>query len=153
MATLPYPWLYEQLVEHIPDAIIFADREGTIRLWNPGAEALFGYTASEAVGQNLDLIIPERLRRRHWDGYQKVMATGETRYGRELLAVPAVHRDGRRLSIEFSIALLRDDSGAVLGAAAVMRDVSERWQRDKELRERLAAAEAQLRRTEPQRAS
>lgn len=153
MATLPYTWLCEQLVEHIPDAIIFADREGTIRLWNPGAEVLFGYTAGEAVGQNLDLIIPERLRRRHWDGYQKVMVTGETRYGRELLAVPAMHRDGRRLSIEFSIALLREDSGAVLGAAAVMRDVSERWQRDKELRERLAAAEAQLRPMDPQQTS
>jgi PAS domain S-box-containing protein len=141
--------LCEQLVTNIPDAIIFADHDGIIRLWNAGAEALFGYSAAEAIGQTLDLIIPERLRGRHWAGYRQVMASGVTRYGRELLAVPAQHRDGQRLSLEFSIALLRDASGAVRGAAAVLRDVTTRFQEEKALRERVAAAEAQLRALSP----
>jgi PAS domain S-box-containing protein len=141
---LPAPaWLCQQLVAEAPDAILFADRAGVIRLWNRGAEALFGYTAAEAIGQTLDLIIPERLRARHWEGYHRVMATGVTRYDRALLAVPALHRDGRRISLEFTITLLRDETGTLLGAAAIIRDVTARWEREKALRERLAALERQ----------
>ncbi|MBX5491526.1 MAG: PAS domain S-box protein [Chloroflexi bacterium] len=129
------------LVAEAHDAIIFADREGVIRLWNRGAEELFGYTAAEALGQSLDLIIPERFRARHWEGYRRVMATGTTRYGRELLAVPGMRRDGTRLSLEFTLTLLRDTEGTVLGAGAILRDVTARWEEMRALRERLAALE------------
>lgn len=141
MSTSP-EWLYQQIVEGAPEAIIFADHDGLIRLWNAGAEAMFGYQAEEAMGQTLDLIIPERLRGRHWEGYHKVMATGVTRYGKELLAVPALRKDGTRISLEFSIILLRNETGEPIGTAALIRDVTARWQQDKALRERVAALEA-----------
>jgi len=137
-------WLCQHIVEHAPDAIIFADREGIIRLWNSGAEVMFGYRADEALGRSLDLIIPEKLRGQHWAGYHEVMATGVTRYGREMLAVPGLRKDGTRISLEFSIALLRNGSGELVGAQAIMRDVTARWQQDKALKERLAALEAQV---------
>ncbi|MGE5190509.1 MAG: PAS domain S-box protein [Gemmatimonadota bacterium] len=133
--------LCREIVDGIPDAVIFADREGVIRLWNAGAERIFGYTAGEAVGRSLDLIIPEPMRQRHWDGYFRVIETGVTRYGTELLAVPGVRKDGARVSLEFSIALLRDGAAAG-GAAAILRDVTARWLKDKELRERIKALEA-----------
>src|SRR5262245_17193421 len=125
---------YRRLVDEMPEAVIVADREGAIRLWNHGAELMFGYSREDAIGRSLDLIIPERHRGRHWDGYRTVMATGTTRYGRELLAVPAVRQDGSRISIEFSITLLRDASGAIEGSAAVIRDVTARWERERTLR-------------------
>jgi PAS domain S-box-containing protein len=144
MAEHPPPSLAEEIVNATPDAVIFADREGKIRLWNAGAEAMFGYTAEEAIGQSLDLIIPENLRARHWEGYDRVMDTGSTRYGAgELLAVPAVRKDGQRISLEFSIALLRD-ADHVRGAAAVLRDVTARWQEQRELRRRLQELEAKV---------
>ncbi len=146
MATLGHDWLCRRIVEEAPDAIIFADRDGIIRLWNSGAEAMFGYEAEEAVGQSLNLIIPERQRQRHWDGYCQVMVTGVTRYGRELLAVPALRKDGARISLEFSIALVRNEAGAILGAATILRDVTARWQQEKAMRERLAALGAKERR-------
>jgi PAS domain S-box-containing protein len=138
--------LCQRIVAESQDAIIFADREGVIRLWNSGAEAMFGYRAEEAIGQTLDVIIPERLRQRHWDGWRKVMATGVTRYGREVLAVPATRRDGTRISIEFTIVVLRDESGKLLGAAATIRDVTTRWQQEKDQKQRLADLEARLKR-------
>jgi PAS domain S-box-containing protein len=134
--------LCRQIVEHIPDGVIVADRDGVIRFWNGGAEAIFGYRPDEALGRTLDLIIPERLRARHWEGYQRVMAGGQTRYGRELLAVPAVRKDGSRISLEFSIGLLREPDGSLSGTLAILRDVTARWERDKALRERLAALES-----------
>lgn len=134
--------LCRQIVEGAQDAIIVADRDGRIRLWNPGAETMFGYRAEEALGQSLDLIIPERLRERHWEGYRRVMATGVTRYGREVLAVPGVRKDGTRLSLEFTVVLLLDAAGAVEGVAAILRDVTARWEREKALWDRLAALEA-----------
>ncbi len=134
--------LCQRIVEGSPDAIIFADREGTIRLWNAGAEAMFGYRPDEVLGQSLDLIIPEKQRGRHWEGYHSVMATGVTRYGRELLKVPGIRKDGSRLSLEFSIQLLRDAAGQPMGAAAILRDVTERWQQERVMRERLSALEA-----------
>jgi len=142
MTTYTHEWLCQQIVEGTQEAIIFADRDGKIRLWNAGAEALFGYQAEEAMGQGLDLIIPERLRGRHWEGYHKVIGTGVTRYGKELLAVPAVRKDGTRISLEFSVVLLRDEAGEPLGIAALIRDVTARWQQEKALKERLAALEA-----------
>jgi PAS domain S-box-containing protein len=122
--------LFQRIVEDMPEAVVVSDRAGAIIFWNRGAEAMFGHSAADAVGQSLDLIIPERFRARHWDGYRTVMATGVTRYGQQLLAVPAIRKDGRRISIEFSIVLLRDDDDAPAGAAAVIRDVTARWERE-----------------------
>jgi len=145
MSTFSHTRLCQQVVDNTYDAIIFADHEGLVRLWNSGAEAIFGYTAEEALGQSLDLITPERFRARHWEGYYRVMETGVTKYGRgDLLAVPALRKDGTRISIEFTVVLVYDDSGGVLGIAAIIRDVTARWQRDRELREELAALKAQV---------
>jgi PAS domain S-box-containing protein len=136
--------LYREIVDHTPLAIVFGDREGIIRLWNSGAEAMFGYSAAEAIGKSLDLIVPEKHRPKHWEGYDRVMQTGVTKYGRELLAVPALTKDGRRISIEFNVALLRDDSGQIMGVAATISDVTARWEKEKALRARLAELEAKV---------
>lgn len=133
--------LLKQVVEEVPDAILISDREGIIRFWNRGAEQMFGYAAAEAVGQSLDLIIPENLRNRHWEGYRLVMVTGETKYKTGLLSSPGVRRDGSRISLEFSMTILYDQAGAVQGCASIMRDVTVRWQKEKELKERLALCE------------
>ena len=142
--NLDHERLYRNIIDHTSLAVIFGDREGIIRLWNAGAEAMFGYTAQEAIGQTLDLIVPEKHRAKHWEGYDRVMQTGVTKYGRELLAVPALTKDGRRISIEFNIALLRDESGQIMGAAATINEVSARWEREKALRARLAELEAKV---------
>jgi PAS domain S-box-containing protein len=136
--------LCQRIVEHTQEAIIYADRDGLIRLWNQGARAMFGYEDEEAIGQSLDLIIPERLRSRHWQGYRHVMETGVTRYGSETLAVPAIRKDGQRLSIEFIIVLMQDTNGNPIGTAALIRDVTIRWQQEKVQQERLAALEAKI---------
>ncbi|HET9078973.1 MAG TPA: PAS domain S-box protein [Trebonia sp.] len=143
-------WLAQAVFREASEAIVACDPGGTIAAWNGGAERVFGYPAAEAVGQSLDLIIPEKQRARHWAGYEKTMATGETKYGETLLKVPATHRDGRRLSIEFSVALLRDADGKIAGIAAVIRDTTERWAAERELRQRLAEAERRVRELEGQ---
>lgn len=130
-----------RIVESSPDGIIFADQDGIIRLWNAGAERIFGYTAGEAVGEMLDIIVPEKIRERHWEGYFRVMKTGETRYGTALLSVPGIRKDGSRVSLEFSVALIRDEDGALLGISAVIRDVTARWQKEREMEERLVSLE------------
>jgi len=137
-----HDWLCRKIVENSPMAIMFADREGKIRLWNSGAETVFGYMAKEALGQSLDLIVPERQRQRHWEGWDKVMASGVTKYGRDPLAVPAMRKDGSRISIEFNVVLVRADSGELAGVAAMVQDVTARWQKQKEMNTRLAALEA-----------
>jgi len=135
------PALFENIVRAAADAIVYADAEGVIRFWNAGAERIFGYAAAEAVGQSLDLIIPERLRARHWEGFHQVMKTGKSRYGAgDLLAVPAQRKDGTRLSVEFTIVPLRDPAGRMLGMAAILRDVTQRFNEMKALKEQLAAA-------------
>jgi PAS domain S-box-containing protein len=134
--------VFRWIVEAMPEAVVYSDREGIIRLWNRGAETIFGYRREDALGHTLDLIVPERWRARHWEGYRTVMRTGVTRYGREVLAVPASRSDGTRLSIEFSIILPKDRDGQVLGAVAIVRDVTIRWEREEALRKRLAALEA-----------
>ena len=133
--------LFRWIVESMPEAVVYSDREGIIRLWNRGAEAIFGYSQEHALGHTLDLIIPERWRARHWEGYRTVMLTGVTRYGQELLAVPASRSDGTRISIEFSIILPTDRDGKVLGAVAIVRDVTTRWKQEQVLGKRLGAAE------------
>ncbi len=136
-----HQWLCQNIVDQTSVAIIFGDRQGVVRLWNAGAEAMFGWTAAEAIGQSMDMIIPEKHRPRHWEGYDKVMESGVTKYGRSVLAVPALTKDGRRISIEFYVVLLKDDGGRVLGAAALIQEVTARWERDKALRARLAELE------------
>ena len=122
------------------DALIAADKKGVITFWNPGATRIFGFSEVEAIGQSLDIIIPERLRQRHWDGYDKTMATGESRYGEsDLLAVPAVRKDGTALSIEFTIMMLRDAGGGIIGIAALLRDVTRRFEEVRALKRQLAA--------------
>ena len=134
--------LAARIVEGSADGILFTDREGIIRLWNAGAERIFGWTAAEAVGQSMDMIIPDRLRARHWANWDRVMETGQTRYATDTLAVPALRKDGAPLSIEFTIQLVRDDAGKILGPVAIVRDVTERFRREKELRARVKELEA-----------
>jgi PAS domain S-box-containing protein len=125
-----------QLVRDLADAVVIADADGTIVFWNTGATTLFGWSGDEAVGQSLDLIIPDRLRGRHWDGYRRVMQTGETDYAGRLLEVPALHRDGRRLSVAFTVSLLpRPGETRPAGIAAVLRDDTERFQERRRFRE------------------
>ncbi|HXE97710.1 MAG TPA: PAS domain S-box protein [Dongiaceae bacterium] len=135
-------WLAGTIVTASSDAIMYSDRDGIIRLWNSGAEKMFGFSSGEALGQSLDLIIPENLRERHWDGYWRVMESGTSRYSTDLLSAPALRKDGTRISTEFSMVMVKDGAGAMLGVAAIIRDVSDRWQREKEMRERIRALEA-----------
>lgn len=141
VASATEEWLAAAVVKESAEAIVVTDPAGIILLWNDGAARIFGYSAAEAMGQSLDLIIPERLRERHWNGYFQTMATGYTRYGDKLLSVPATHRDGQRLSIEFSVALLRDDAGQIVGISAIMREITERRDAEKALRTKIAELE------------
>jgi PAS domain S-box-containing protein len=141
VASVTEEWLATAVVKESAEAIVVTDPAGIIRLWNDGAARIFGYTADEAMGQSLDVIIPEKLRERHWKGYFQTMATGHTRYGDKLLSVPATHRDGQRLSIEFSVALLRDDTDQIVGISAIMREVTERRNAEKALRAKIAELE------------
>jgi PAS domain S-box-containing protein len=123
------------------DAIVAADRDGITRFWNPGAERIFDHTPAEAIGRSLDLIIPERLRQRHWDGYRRTMATGASRYGAgDLLSVPSIRRDGTTISIEFTVVPLKSAAGEMIGIVAVMRDASNRFEEMRSLRCKLADA-------------
>jgi PAS domain S-box-containing protein len=131
----------QSLVEVAGDAIVAAATDGTIVLWNPAAKRIFGFSAEEALGRSLDLIIPERLRERHWEGYERVMRTGQSRYGTEVLRVPAVHKDGRKLSIAFTVAPMRSTDGKIQAIAAIMRDETARREEERALRQRLARLE------------
>jgi len=123
------------------DAVVATDRAGIIRIWSSGAERIFGHREDEALGQSLDLIIPERLRARHWDGFRQVIETDESRYGAgDLLSVPSIRRDGQWISVEFTIVPLKDEQGQMTGMAAVMRDVTKRFDEMKALRQKLAEA-------------
>ena len=129
----------DALLNGASDAIVATDVEGRITLWNPGAIRVFGFTPEEAIGQSLDLIIPEALRARHWAGFRHTMATGTSRYGQgDLLSVPALTRHRTRISVEFTIEMLHDAAHKVAGTVAVMRDVTKRFEELKELRRRAA---------------
>jgi PAS domain S-box-containing protein len=126
-----------------PDGVLYANGDGTITFWNAGCERIFGFSAQEALGQSLDIIIPENLRKRHWDGFHHTMATGTSRYGDgDLLSVPGLTKDGRRISVEFTIAILRDEHRAPAGTVAIMRDVTKRFEEVRELRRKLAASQS-----------
>lgn len=124
------------------DAIIATDRSGTVTFWNPGAERIFGFAAAEALGQSLDLIIPDNLRARHWSGYNRVMTTGESHYGHgDLLSVPGLTKDGRRISVEFTIVMLKDPQNRPTGTVAILRDVTKRFEETRKLKRELADAQ------------
>ena len=130
--------LSQTILREAPDAIIYADARGIIRFWNHGAERVFGFAEADALGQSLDIIIPESLRARHWAGYSATMQSGSTRYGAgEILAVPAMRKDGRRISIEFTILPFRDVAGRMEGIAAILRDVTARFEETRALRRQL----------------
>jgi PAS domain S-box-containing protein len=133
----------EALIAGTPDAVILADADGTIARWNQGAARMFGYTAVEAIGRSLDIIIPDALRARHWQGYRETMRTGQTRYGDgQILAVPALRRDGSRLSVEFTIVPFLDPAGRMCGIGAILRDVTARFEELRALRKQIAARDA-----------
>ena len=133
--------LYRAIVEQAPEAIIFADRDGAIRLWNGGAETVFGHAAADVMGQSLDIIIPERLRRAHWDGFNHAISTGQQKYVNRVLTTRSMHKNGAKLYVDLSFALVRDEAGAVVGALAVGRDCTARYLADGALRARLAELE------------
>ena len=133
---------FEQLANVMGDGVVISDAKGDIIFWNAAAQRIFGYSSGEALGKSLDIITPERFRERHWDGYKKSMETGTTRYGTTLLTVPALHKEGKPLSIAFTVAMLTDSSGKVTGIAAVVRDDTERFQNDRVLKKRIAELEA-----------
>jgi PAS domain S-box-containing protein len=129
----------ERLVSGMSDAIIYADAEGVIRMWNRGATRIFGFAEAEALGRSLDLIIPKNLRERHWQGFHATMHTGQSRYGDgQILSVPAVRKDGTRVSVEFTIVPFTDDAGQMIGIAAIMRDATARFEELRALRRQLA---------------
>lgn len=131
--------LTRALLNRLPDALIVSDADGLISFWNSGAERIFGFTETEALGQSLDIIVPENLRARHWEGYEHTMKTGQTKYGAgDLLSVPAICRDGRRISVQFSILPLTDSEGELTAIAAIMRDVTSDFEARKKLRSELA---------------
>jgi len=131
------------LLAFMPDAVVYSDAEGLIRFWNAGATRIFGFTEAEALGQSLDIIIPPNLRERHWQGYRETMRTGQTRYGEgQLLSVPALRKDGARISVEFTIVPFLDEAGRMAGIASVMRDATARFTEMRQLRQRIAELEA-----------
>ena len=132
---------YQQAVEALGDAVVICDRDGVIRFWNAAAERLFGFAPTEALGSSLDLIIPERFRERHWAGFTGTMATGQTRYQHDVLRVPAMHKDGRTLSIAFTVGLLLAAQRTLTGLVAVIRDETKRFAEERDLRKRLAELE------------
>ena len=134
--------LARAILETPSEAIIATDQDGLITFWNPGAERIFGHPAAEAVGQSLDIIIPERLRAAHWKGFSDVIRTGESRYGTgEVLSVPGIRRDGERISLDFTIVMLNGVDGSIVGMAAILRDVTARFEELKGLRRRLRELE------------
>lgn len=139
-ASLDIDLFYWTLVNNAPDAIVYADVGGMIRFWNGGAERIFGYPASEALGKSLDIIIPNELRARHWEAYGETMRTGKTHYGAgEVLAVQASRKDGMPVPIEFTLLPFHDRHGRVLGVAAILRDATRHVEQTDALRKQLAA--------------
>ena len=132
------------LLQQAPDAVIFAGRDGLVQSWNPAAEALFGYTAEEAIGQSLDIIVPERFRDAHWTGYDRALAAGDTKYRGQSLPTRAQRKDGEQIYVELSFAIIHDAGGEVIGASAHARNIHERYIEERDRRKRLAAAEHRL---------
>ena len=147
---MTHPVDFAALINAIGDAVVISDPEGKITVWNPGAARLFGYSEAEALGQSMDIIIPERLRKRHWEGFDRSMATGTTKYGHDLLRVPAIDKQGGALSIAFTVAMLFGADGKVSAIASVIRDETQRFADERALKKRVADLEAQLAARAPQ---
>lgn len=120
-----------RILDDIADAVIYSDRSGTIRRWNRASTALFGFASDEALGQNLDLIIPEHLRAAHWKGFEAALASGAMKLSGRPTLTRALHKSGRKLYIEMTFALVRDAGGNVQGSVAMARDVTERVERER----------------------
>ena len=132
------PGLVDAILATASDAIIATDRSGVISFWNPGADRIFGFSAEEAIGRSLDLIIPDNLQARHWAGFNRVMETGESHYGHgDLLSVPALTRSGRRISVEFTIMMLKDEKNQPTGTVAILRDVTKHFEESRQLKRQL----------------
>jgi PAS domain S-box-containing protein len=144
MSTTEQPGLAEALIEHLADAVIFADDQGLIQVWNAGAEAVFGYRADEVLGRRLDVLIPERLRSAHWAAFDAAVDTGRMKHGRGSMTTRSSHKDGRDLYVDLSFALVKDGAGQVLGSVSVARDITSRFRAEKESRRRLAELEARV---------
>lgn len=142
--------LHDLMVDQAPDSVIFADREGIIRSWNPASTAIFGYTAAEAIGQNLDIIIPEQFREAHWTGYDRALGAGVTKYIGQSLATRARNSSGTDIYVELSFAIIKDAGGAVIGALAHARDIDERFKSDRQMRRDLRELRAKMKELEPQ---
>ncbi|MEN3292190.1 MAG: hypothetical protein V7642_1443 [Burkholderiales bacterium] len=140
---------YRDILECISEALIFADPDGVIRLWNPGAEFIFGYTSAEAIGQSLDLIIPEHLRKAHRDGFNRAISRGATAYGRRSVITRSLHKSGQQLYVDMSFAVVNDRAGKTIGAAAIARNATERYLEEKNLRRQLADLTAKRNVPEP----
>lgn len=136
--------LYRAIGEATSDAIIFADRVGLIRLWNRGAELVFGYPAAEVLGQSLDVIIPERLRPAHWDAFNRSVQTGHTKYTDRVLTTRSVHKNGGKLYVDLSFGLVKDADGSPIGAFAIGRDCTTRYLGEGTMKARVQELEAQL---------
>lgn len=132
------------LIAQSPDAVIYADLDGVIREWNAAAERIFGHEAEAAIGQNLDLIVPEDFRERHWAGWERAMKDGVTQYVGQSLPTRAMHANGEPFMVELSFAVALDEHGHAAGALATARDISERWDRDREMRRRMRDMETEL---------
>jgi PAS domain S-box-containing protein len=144
VSTTEQPGLSQALIDQLADAVIFADHEGLIQVWNAGAEAIFGYPADRVLGQRLDVLIPDRLRSAHWAAFDAALGTGQMKYGRGSMTTRSIHQDGSDLYVDLSFALVKDGAGHVLGSVAVARDITSRFRAEKESRKRLAELEAQV---------
>jgi len=133
-----------KIVEACSEAVIFADREGLVRLWNRGAELIFGYAPAEILGQSLDIIIPERLRRAHWDAFNRSVETGHTKHTDRVLTTRSMHKNGSKLYVDLSFGLVKDDNGVVLGAFAIGRDCTARYLAEGAMKTRVQELEAKL---------
>lgn len=135
---------YREILESIPEALIFADRDGIICVWNQGAEHLFGYPAVEAIGRSLDLIVPEALREAHWEGFHRAISQGATSHAGGSIITRSLHKSGQQLYVDMSFAVVRNQAGETIGSAAVARDATKRHLEEKNMRRRLAELEAKL---------
>jgi|SRR5690606_6598694 len=126
--------LAEWIIQQSADALIYADRSGKIRRWNSAASQLFGFEAEDAMGASLDIIIPEHLQAAHWAGFEAAMASGQTRLDGRPTLTRAMHKTGRKLYVEMTFAVVKDDTGAAVGSVAMARDVTERVEKEKAAR-------------------
>ena len=133
--------LSKAIVDQAPDAVIFADHAGLIKVWNSGAERIFGHLAADVIGGPLDIIIPERMQQAHNKGFDHAVATGEMKYVNKVLTTRSMHKDGSKIYIDMSFGMVRDEAGTILGALAIARDITERFANESAQRVRIAELE------------